>query len=64
MKTIKKLNLTIGDKWNDHRVVIDVAPEYVVTAELFENGKPKRSTVLLHGENTYSKYKLPKGAVK
>jgi hypothetical protein len=63
MKTIRELNLKVGDKWNDYSFVIDVTPEYVITAELFENGKPKRSTVLLHSENTYSKYTLPKGTV-
>lgn len=59
MKTVKELK--VGDRWNFHRVVVEVDPEYIITAELFENGKPKRSTALIHNKNgRYQKIWLPK----
>lgn len=61
MKTIDGLELEVGDKWNQYRVVIEVDPTYVITAELFKNGKPKTSTALIHGENgRYQKCWIPK----
>lgn len=43
-KDIDTSSYTKGQKWNDTYTVIEVDPNYVIIAELFQNGNVKRST--------------------